>query len=544
MVTDMNMNKPSSYKYFLYARKSSESEDKQVASIPAQIDELEALAKRENLNVVKVFKEEKSAKEPGRSIFNEMLQLIRDGKGDAILCWKIDRLARNPVDGGQVNWMLQKNVIRHIQTHERSYLPGDNVLMMSLEFGMANQFIIDLSANTRRGVEKKAKDGWLPRKPPIGYLNNTFTPDQPPICKDPVRFHLVRKLWEVLLEKKYSMKKMKEVADQIGLRTHRNKPLSISKAHYTLTNPFYHGVFRLSGNRYEGKHEPMITKGEFDTAQAIINGKLKSREKYRTFAYTGLIRCGECGAAITAEFKTKNQKNGNTHHYTYYHCTRKVNPSCSQKPIREDRMEEQIREKVGQITIPPEFHAWAIKYLREEQAQEIQDREKIRESQRQAQTACSRKLDRLLQLRLNEEIGPEEFKAQRESLLNEKSSLEELMGDTNQREETWLARVETLLSFAEMAQERFQSGDLEVRRQILAYLGSNLSLRDGALSVNLRPPLESVGAVAPEVRALHKRLEPVKTTMDQPKWEVLYAKNKQWGNCLDDVRTYFLAPAA
>ena len=125
-------------KYFLYARKSTDVEDKQVLSIESQLAELQALAKREQLNVVEVFVEKKSAKMPGRPVFNEMVARIQKGEAQGIVCWKIDRLARNPVDGGQIQWLLQNSIIGHIQTHDRAYYPADNVLMMSVEFGMAN----------------------------------------------------------------------------------------------------------------------------------------------------------------------------------------------------------------------------------------------------------------------------------------------------------------------------------------------------------------------------------------------------------------------
>lgn len=140
--------------YFLYARKSTDVEDKQVLSIEAQLAELRALAKGEGLEIAAEFVEKRSAKMPGRPIFNDMLRRIQTGEAQGIICWKVDRLARNPVDGGQISWLLQQGTIQRIQTHDRSHLSNDNVLMMSVEFGMANQFIRDLSSNTSRGLQE------------------------------------------------------------------------------------------------------------------------------------------------------------------------------------------------------------------------------------------------------------------------------------------------------------------------------------------------------------------------------------------------------
>jgi len=150
-------NMPFVNNYFLYARKSTDVEDKQVRSIDDQLAVLRALAKDEDLTITQEFVERQSAKKPGRPVFNEMLALIERGEAQGIICWKIDRLARNPVDGGQISWLLQQSIIQRIRTHDRSFLPADNVLMMSVEFGMANQFIRDLSVNTSRGLRYKAK---------------------------------------------------------------------------------------------------------------------------------------------------------------------------------------------------------------------------------------------------------------------------------------------------------------------------------------------------------------------------------------------------
>src|SRR5436309_4765167 len=85
--------------YFLYSRKSTESEDRQVLSIDSQIDEMNAIGARESLPIVEVLSEARSAKEPGRPVFNAMMTRLEAGEAEGILCWKLDRLARNPVDG-------------------------------------------------------------------------------------------------------------------------------------------------------------------------------------------------------------------------------------------------------------------------------------------------------------------------------------------------------------------------------------------------------------------------------------------------------------
>jgi len=522
--------------YFLYARKSSESKDRQVASIPSQIDELKRLTEERGLTIVDIFIEEKSAKAPGRPVFSQMIEAIHQGKANGIICWKLDRLARNPIDGGTINWLLQQGIIQHIQTFQRGYLPSDNVLMMNLEFGMANQFILDLSVNTKRGMRKKVEDGWFPHKPPIGFLNNKHQlPNLEPIHKDPDRFAIVKQLFETYIQKRITVRAIYELADALGLKTRSGRRITESQCHLMLRNPFYYGYFKWKGEIYKGNHEPMISKQQFDAVQAILNGRSFTCSKTHSFAYTGLMRCGECGAAITAENKTKHQKNGNVHHYTYYRCTKRIK-KCSQKTVRVEKLEEQIVNVLEKIEIPSSFHQWAIKQLKAEQSAEKNDRKEITASHRKSLDACVRKLHALFDLRLTGEVSPEEFKTHKATIIKEKHKYEELISDTNNRVETWLDRAEQMLNFAETAKPRFELGGMDDKRDILVALGSNLSLLDRKLSISLTQPLELVGEVAPEVQALHARppagqaeLEPAQSKAPQRFWKAEYSKNAKWG---------------
>src|SRR3989344_8326812 len=205
-------------RYFLYARKSSESEDRQMASIEDQINEMRTLAERLGIVIVDVIQESKSAKKPGRPGFNEMIERIHNGEADGIICWKANRLARNPVDAGQISWLLQTGIIKHIQTFTSSYKPTDNVLILQIEFGVANQFIKDLSTDTKRGHRNKARRGWYPSSHlPPGYKHKhipqadgsmKIDPNEE-IVPHPEMFNLVKSLWRKMLTGEYSVSDLK-----------------------------------------------------------------------------------------------------------------------------------------------------------------------------------------------------------------------------------------------------------------------------------------------------------------------------------------------
>lgn len=272
----------------------------------------------------------------------------------------------------------------------------------------------------------------------------------------------------------------------------------------------------------------MISESDFHLAQLVIDNRSRPRAKFHTFAFTGLIRCGECGASITAEEKFKRQKNGNFHHYKYYQCTKRINPKCSQMPVREEILEKQITNVLENIHIPSSFHKWALKYLKEEQEKEVVDREEIIFSQQKQLEGNRRKLDNLLNMRINEEISIGEFESKKKELMQKKTKLEELLTDSNERVKSWFNRAEELFTFAETATKKFETGSLNQKREILACLGSNLTLMNRTLQIDVEKTFSILQILSPELRAFHNRLEPPQTIENEEVYEDYYAKNVNW----------------
>src|SRR5271157_4516664 len=101
----------STEKFFLYARKSSEEEERQILSIEAQLAELRAFARQNDIHIIREYTESQSAKEPGRPIFNEMIDQIEKGVASGIIAWHPDRLARNSIDGGKIIYFIDTGKI-------------------------------------------------------------------------------------------------------------------------------------------------------------------------------------------------------------------------------------------------------------------------------------------------------------------------------------------------------------------------------------------------------------------------------------------------
>src|SRR3989338_7985991 len=469
-------------KYFLYARKSTDVDDKQILSIEAQLSELRALAKREGLEIATEFTEKRTAKVPGRPIFNDMMNRIQNGEAQGIICWKLDRLARNPVDDGLVSWLLQQKVMERIATPERSYYSADNVLTMSVEFGMANQYVRDLAVNTARGLRQKARNGHYPSVAPLGYLNDPRTKTIAVDCK---KSKVVRAAFELYAQNSSRLEDVANFLFENGVRTNPTRrwqseggrPLNKSKASALLTNSFYYGHFRYAGEMYEGKHTPIIAKELFDRVQKVLalRGKVQKPTK-QPQALCGLLKCGECGCAITCEEKFKYQKNGNVHRYVYYRCTKKRG-ACSGAYIREETLDTQLSALLSRFHLP---RHWAEE-LNKMADREAQDASQTAAASVQAMRAKIADLDgkiaRLTDLFVEQDIERCDYLDRKHALMSIKKSAQENILRLERNAAVWLEPMRAWLKEASVLEEIAKSKDYPSKKSSLQKIfGSNLTL--------------------------------------------------------------------
>lgn len=532
--------------YFLYARKSSESEDRQVQSIEDQISHLKVLANNLHIEIKEVITDAKSAKEPYiRPLFAAMLKQIEKGEANGILCWQMNRISRNPVDSGTIHWMLQKRILKCIQTIDRQYLPDDNVLLFNVESGMANQFIIDLKKNSWRGMEGKADRGWLPSRPPLGYLNEKL---EHTIIEDADRFDLVRQMWDLMLTGNYTQPKILEIANkEWGFRTPKYKrsgggELATSTLYKMFTNIFYTGMFEWAGKVYNGNHKPMITLEEYDRVQIILGKSGKPRIKKHDFAYTGIVACGECGGMITATEKEKLvKKTGEIKSYIYYHCGhKKTGVKCSQRtPVTLEELESQIQKELQTFTILPEFKDWALEILRNANDKEIEDRTKIYEMRHQALVQTQKELDNLTRMRYKELIDDETFIKEGNLLKENIAKLKTELRETENRAEKWLELTERTFNFACYAHIAFTMGTLDEKREIFAALGQNFYLNGKIVSIEANEWFKPIKEAYPELEAEFKRIELQKYLSNEARNAAFSSLILRWGAVVEVIRTIF-----
>ena len=510
-------------KYLNYARRSSEDKKRQIQSIPDQLEWADRKKEEMNLEIIASFQDTKTGTKPGREGFNEMMQFIEDSPEPlGILCWKMDRLARNPIDEGALKYAFMRGKINHILANDRQFREGENQILMGVEFGAATQFSIELSKNVTRGMSSKVRDGWRPTYASLGYLNDPAgLKGDRKIFPDPARWNKLKEGWEMLLTGAYTVPEiLKYLNEELGLRTRKGRKLASSSLYAIFINPFYAGHFEWNGELIKGVHKPMITLEEYDMAQIILGRDGKPRSQKHESTYTGTIRCGECGCMVTAEppkYK-KNKGNGKVHVYHYLRCTKKSkNTKCSQKYIRVENLEEQIDELLQSIEIPDAFLKWAFKKLQKENKSKVKEfsvnRGQIQKEYNENEAMLENLSDDLARRVIDETT----YKSCRGRYQKKRTQLKKELQKCEERKDSWMDDVMKSFIFAKNASQKFAVGDRNTKKELFVSLGSNFLLKDRKLSVELSYPFRCIQKSNEESTSLIPSLEPLKNCLSKPK---------------------------
>lgn len=505
-------------KYFIYCRKSTESEDRQVLSIDSQHDELRRMfGDKSDIEIIEVYRESFSAKAPGRALFSEMLKRIEHGDADGIIAWHPDRLARNSIDGGRIIYLLDEKKLKDLKFATSSFENNpQGKFMLSIIFGYSKYYVDSLSENIKRGNRAKLQRGWWPNRAPIGYLNDK---NARTIIPDPARLPLVRKLFDLALTGNYSLRRIWDEARRWDLRSQPRKRsggqyLAIASIHRILRNPFYAGQIVWNGENHQGAHEPIVSFEEFDRVQRHLGRCGKQAPQKRVFPFTGLIRCGECGFMVTAEEKV----NRYGRHYTYYHCSkRRLDHKCQQRSVQAVTLDAVFENALSTLSISSKVHDWVRQEIQTARQQQGDDHQEHKSKLKRALESTDKALSNVTTLRIRDSINDDEFTRQRHSLHEEQLRLQEQLRLVEEKRDQWFEPAETLIWFSNRAISWFREGDASAKRRIIRAIGSNLTLVDKKVSIEARKPFawfpenadrSDLWRVVEVVRTLHTTRDP------------------------------------
>lgn len=539
-------------KYFIYCRRSSDREDRQTLSIDAQLRELKDLARKGGFDVVDTFIESQSAYKIGRPFFNEMLERIEMSQADGIIVWQANRLARNSLDGGRLIYMMDEGKLKEIRTISKTFdATGNDKFFLQIEFGMAKKSSDDTSDYMKRDARSKLLKGEWPGMAPIGYLNidkdgkiagkffdlekqNKLGQLMRPLKRvelDPVLAPLMQQFFEYCLTEKRTLREAADFINSLGIKSSRLKSeFTKSMVDRILRNPFFYGKMLYEKELFDGDHEPLISKGEFDKIQTYLERQSRPVTVKHDFTYRGLVKCGECGYSVIG---TRKQKSGKD--YEYYSCSKRGKKKCSQKTIKPSELDAQVEEKLKQVYIDERIWRLCQKLLKLHYGDQVKRQLDIRAQWEKQLKAVEQKLNRLLDLHISGMIEQENYLSKKKELMSEKTALQEKLNDSAESTSHWLQETEEFFHLAHAAYDTFKRGDLKAKKKMVKTIGWNLTLQDGILNWEYRKPFDAL--VRPNLT-----LEAVgKTKICEGKKKSASSVEEAvfWRGVVDAVGTYF-----
>jgi len=469
------MNIDNGFKYFIYARKSSEGEERQARSIDDQLALIWKRVRESRIKIVEELTESQTARSPGRPVFDQMIRRIEAGEANGIIAYHPDRLARNSVDGGKIMYLLDTGKLQSLlfENHWFEHT-SQGMYMLYMAFAQSKFYTDNLSDVVRRGINSRLKRGIYPGAAKKGYLNHPKTKE---IIPNPETFDLIKEMFQLYATGRFGLEFLGQVMHEKGLHNNIGNPLSSSQVQRMLNDPFYYGYFEYNGETYEGIHKPCITKELYDRAKAVMTNKGKAKRiKAHNHAFLGLMKCGECGYSVTAD----DHKG-----HTYYHCSKKTSrmkPRCKQLYIREEVLLPQLRGIMEQVSIPEEGLAvfqneidkltWDL---------DSRDNGHLAEIDSEVETIQA-KVTRLADLYIERDISRAEYTARKESLLSEKIVLLErrkkVVNTTGRRRiELMRQGLKPLLDW----NSGVAGDDHKKLRELISEVGSNLKLNSRKL---------------------------------------------------------------
>ena len=472
-------------KYFLYARKSTEDEERQIKSIEDQLSELKQYAKLNKLRISRTFIENKSAKKPGRPVFNEMIQNIYESKDPiGLLAWHPDRLARNSVDGGQIVYLIDIKKVVSLKFPTFWFEPTpQGLFMLQVSFSQSKYYSDNLAENVSRGLRQKVKRGEWPTFAPFGYNNNPVTRNIEP---NPFTSKLVKTAFEEFSTGNYSLESLSQHLHFLGLTTQKGTVLSKSVIHYILSNPAYIGLIRYKGELFEGKFKPVITKELWDKVQAELKRRSRPRRRKNTiyFPFIDLFKCGECGCMITAQY-AKQRK------YTYYRCTKKREP-CNQAYVRDSLMLKQLKDFLNDIAISAKCAEIMLTELERINIEDEKHRKSHIQHFKKQIKNIDKQLNKLVNTYLEGIINKKTFIKKKEELLIEKIGLQEEIAKISKKGKAYAGLVRDFIENAFFAGRLASSDNWHEIKQFIKKISNNRYVINKNVIIEVKSPFDFV----------------------------------------------------
>ena len=478
-------------KAIILARVSTK-EQEEGHSIAAQKQRLEEYCARKSLNVIRTFEIVESSTRGERKEFAAMLEFAKTQKETvAIVTDAVDRFQRSFKESIQVNELREKGLVELHFYREAMVINKDasssDILRWDFSVIGAKAYVLNLSENVKRSLEYKRRSGEWGGKAPLGYKNIRDVNNRSVLIHDPERAFLVRMLFEEYAKGCHSISgDLVRMAREWGLtnKTRKGGRLSPSQIQHILMNPFYYGVMRIKGALYSHKYPPLIGKDLFERCEAVRLGNSREsaiRYSEKPFVFRGLIECAVSGRTVTCDLKKGR--------HVYLICRDPNNPA-KKLFVPEQTVIAQVKETLTSIRMPVKLLEALSAHMRSSHDAEKNFRANAIQELRREHDRVTARLDTLLDMRLDQSITEAEYDKKAQELKDRQAEIETRIAQHRTGDAEFRTTLETLISVASRAAELFERSKPEQKRQLIAFVFSNLRLKGNKLEYSMRSPFD------------------------------------------------------
>ncbi len=480
-------------KAIILARVSTSRQEEEGHSLPAQIRKLQEYAKKKDFQVVKVFSFSESAGDKIRKKFEEVMIYIKEHKDvRVLLCENVDRATRNFKDAVDLDEMRKKEGLE-IHFVQDGFLinkeaTGNQMFMWEAKVFIAKQFLNRLSDDTKRSLGEKLQKGEWIGKAPIGYINTIDGQGNKDMIPDPLRSHLVVKMFQMYATGSSSTQRIKEEMDRLGLKSNMKEPklLSKSQIYNKLKNPFYYGFMRVKGQLYEHRYERLIDKQLFDRVQDVFKGYDKKPYRYgcKPFVFRAMVRCAECGCLITGELKKGK--------YVYYSCNNYKKVHESRIYVKEEDMILPVRKVLRKLNLTDQQKNDLIEDFKKQDKSKNKFVETTLADLTTKFNLYEERKSETWNKYIDKEINKEMYDKIVLGYNNKQSELTTKMSKFQVADKEFYTTLNMILSLCQRAEEIFESSEPHEKRAFANFLLQNCKLDGKKLNFELKAPFNGV----------------------------------------------------
>ncbi len=488
-------------KCFVYFRRSQDREDRQYNSLEKQDRNTREVVKDNKLEPVFLPPEERSAYKPGRPIFNDMIQRIKNGEARYIAVWHHSRLSRNAFDAGQIIQLMDDGDLLAVYTPGRVFRnTASDKAFLAFELTFAKKNNDDLSDQVRDSFVEKRNHGEYPGPAPLGYVNAILGPKTRNISPDPQKSSLVVDCFEFAGTGLQTLDDVWKHAINIGLKSRKGLDIGKQTIGDMLQRRLYTGIFKYGGEEWhQGSYEPLISVELFDKVQLTMGwAKVTSQKKPSTtsgrfYPYKGLFLCATCLFNVTAYTKEKELASGAVAEYCFYTCTKKNKKlDCKEPQVASTELEQDIKANLTDYELTEsdanECKTWIQELFNSHIKKQNQYKPLWLLDQQKARTALD-VLDEKLEVGT---ITDERYKTRAEKHEETLARTERLISGASSDAEAWLELSNEVFSRAVNIGNVFENANDKERRELMKYVGSNWYLSNKKVALTVREPLNAL----------------------------------------------------